>query len=124
MEKKNGKGKEFFDFDDYDIHGRRRYQFIKLLYEGEYLDGEINGQGKESIIIGIKFKNPKISDINEKEYKFFEVLIFEGEYMNGKRHNGKEYYNNGNLGFEGEYKDGEIWKGKEFDRNENLVFEG
>ena len=44
--------------------------------------------------------------------------------MNGKRHNGKEYYNNGNLGFEGEYKDGVVWKGKEFDRNENLVFEG
>ena len=102
----------------------KEFNFIKLLYEGDYLDGEINGQGKESVIFCPNFNNPKILDRNEKEYKFFELLIFEGEYINGKRHKGKEYYNNGNLGFEGEYKDGVIWKGKEFDRNENLVFEG
>jgi len=31
-------------------------------------------------------------------------IIFEGEYLNGKRNGkGKEYYNNGKLQFEGEY---------------------
>jgi len=35
------------------------------------------------------------------------ILIFEGEYLNGKRDGkGKEYYLNGQLKFEGEYLDG------------------
>ena len=34
-------------------------------------------------------------------------LIFEGEYLNNKRHGkGKEYYDNGNQKFEGEYLNG------------------
>ena len=44
-----------------------------------------NGKGKEYIMNSSK-------------------LIFEGEYLNNKRHGkGKEYYDNGNLKFEGEY---------------------
>ena len=42
-----------------------------LLYEGEYLNGERNGQGKE--------------------YDYDGKLIFEGEYLKGKRWNGKLY---------------------------------
>ena len=54
-----GNGKE------YDIN-------FKLEYEGGYLDGKRNGQGKE-------FRNNR--------------LIFEGEYFNGERNGkGKEYY--------------------------------
>ena len=35
-------------------------------------------------------------------------MIFEGEYLNGKRNGiGKEYYKNGKLKYEGEYLDGE-----------------
>ena len=41
----------------------------KLEYEGEYLNGERNGKGKE--------------------YNNDGELIFEGEYLNGKRWNGK-----------------------------------
>ena len=38
-----------------------------------------------------------------KEYDSYDKLIFEGEYLNGKRNGkGKEYYN-GKLVFEGEY---------------------
>ena len=59
-----------------------------LLFEGEYIDGEINGKGKEFNIYG--------------------QLIFEGEYLNCKR-NGKgiEYnkYNKYKI-YEGEYLNG------------------
>ena len=39
------------------------------------------------------------------EYNYYnEKLIFEGEYLNGKRNGkGKEYYDNDKLIFEGEY---------------------
>ena len=77
------------------------------VYEGEYLNGEKNGLGKEYFL-----KNRK---------------KFEGEYLNGKQWNGKgydikgeviyeikdgkghikEYYYNGELIFEGDYLNGE-----------------
>ena len=57
-----------------------------------------------------------------------DTLIFEGEYLNGKRNGkGKEYANaNGNLTFEGEYLNGKrTGKGKEYDYlNGSLKFEG
>ena len=54
-----------------------------------YKIGERNGKGKE------------YDKLNDK-------LIFEGEYLNGKRWNGKgkEYYNYRKLKFEGEYLNG------------------
>ena len=77
----NGKGKiKEYDENDY------------LKFEGEYLNGIRNGNGKE-------FKNLK--------------LIFEGEYKNGKINGkGKEYYNNNSLRFEGEYRNGKRWNAK------------
>ena len=50
-----------------------------LVFEGEYLNGERNGKGKE--------------------YDYFRKLKFEGEYLNGKRWNGisRIYYFNGAL---------------------------
>ena len=43
------------------------------MFEGEYLNGERNGKGKE--------------------YNIFGKLEFEGEYLNGERNGkGKEYY--------------------------------
>jgi len=54
------------------------------IFEGEYLNGERNGLGKEY------YDNGK--------------LKFEGEYLKGKRKGkGKEYYNNDKLEFEKEY---------------------
>ena len=71
--------------------------------------------------------------------------MFEGEYLNGKRWNGKgyninyekefeiingngkvkEYYNDGKLKFEGKYLNGERnGKGKEYYFNGKLKFEG
>ena len=64
----NRKGREYYGYDD------------SLIYEGEYLNGERNGKGKE--------------------YDGLGELEFEGEYLNGKR-NGKgkvyDYYGKLNL---------------------------
>jgi len=48
----------------------------RLIFEGEYTNGERNVKGKE--------------------YNIFDTLIFEGEYSNGERNGkGKEYYQYG-----------------------------
>ena len=47
--------------------------------------------------------------------KNYDIMIFEGEYLNGRK-NGKkkEYYDNGKIKFEGEYLNGvRNGKGKE-----------
>ena len=79
-ELKEGKGfiKEYNYYNKYNDYG----DF--LVFEGEYLNGERNGKGKEFYYDG--------------------KLKFEGEYLNGER-NGKwkEYNHNGELFFEGEY---------------------
>ena len=57
-----------------------------------------------------------------KEYHNNGKLQFEGEYLNGKRWNGKGYDKNGFLEFE--IKNG-FGKGKEYDYfNGNIRFEG
>ena len=71
----------------------------------------------------IKFFSNNIS----KEYSInSDKLIFEGEYLNGKRNGkGKEYYRNGKLLFEGEYLNGKRnGKGKEYYDSGKVVFEG
>ena len=66
-------------------------------YEGEYLNEEKNGKGKED------------DKTNGK-------LIYEGEYLNGKRNGfGREYSYFGELLYEGEYLEGKKWNG-------NIIF--
>ena len=84
---------------------------IKLIFEGEYLNGERNGKGKEY------YKNGN--------------LKFEGDFLKGKRNGkekkiGKEYDSKGNVIFEGKFLNDIRWegKGKEYDKNGNLIFEG
>jgi len=63
---------------------------------------------------------------NGKGKKYCE-LEFEGEYLNGKKWNGKgkEYYDNGQLEFEGEYLNGEKnGNGKEYNIDGKLKYEG
>ena len=87
----NGNIKEYSSYDDV------------LEFEGEYLNGERNGKGKEY-------------------YK--GNLIFEGEYLNGKRNGkGKEYNKEGNLIFDGEYLNGKKWNGKGYDDKNNIIYE-
>ena len=62
-----------------------------------------------------------------KEINYIDnALIFEGEYLNGKRHGkGKEFYENGQIKFEGEYLYGKRnGKGKEYNKYGKLIFEG
>ena len=100
--KKNGKG--------------IKYHKKQIDFEGEYLNDKIwNGKGKEFIVKKLKYYNDE-----------YRTLIYEGEYLNGKRNGkGKEYYNNGILKFEGEYLNGK-WKGKgnEYNEKRELKFEG
>ena len=106
----NGKG--------YDKKGNVIYELINgtgkvkeysediLLFEGEYLNGQKHGKGKE--------------------YTAFGKLIFEGEYLNGKKQGkGREYDHAGKLLYEGEYLNGKRnGKGKEYDYNGLLLYEG
>ena len=100
-----------------------------LIFEGEYLNGEKNGKGKEYYPYGeLNFEGEYSNGERNgkgKEYCPDGELLFEGEYSNGKRHGkGKEYFGAGKLKFEGEYVNGIIHgKGKEYIYNK-LVFEG
>ena len=72
---------------------------------GKYIIAEKNGKGREYIIN----KN---------------LLIYEGEYVKGKRNGkGKEYYDNGKLMFEGEYLNGKKWNIKGYNKNGIIEFE-
>ena len=117
----NGKGKEYNGYSD------------KLLFEGGYLNGKRNGKGKEynynGYIIFDEYLNGE--ELNGKRIDEFidkfdnkGNLIFEGEYLNGKR-NGKvkEFDNKGNLIFEGQYINDERKKGKVYINN-RLDYEG
>ena len=51
------------------------------------------------------------------------LIVFEGEYLNGKRNGiGKENFKRKIL-FEGEYKNGLSWNGKGYDNNNNVAYE-
>ena len=71
----NGKIKEY------------NYDFNQIIYEGEYLDGNKSGKGKE--------------------YNNEGQLIYEGEFLNGERNGKGKEYSNGQLIFEGEYLNNE-----------------
>ena len=69
----------------------------------------------------------KISEKNNKGKEYLKntnILIFEGEYLKGRRNGkGKEYYCNGKLLFEGEYLKGKIWNGNGYNINSNIEYE-
>ena len=69
-------------------------------------------------------KRIKIGGLNGygKEFSLTYKLIFEGNYLNGKR-NGKgiEYFENERIKFEGEYLNGEIFNGIRYDEKGNEV---
>ena len=94
----NGKGKEYIK--------------NKIKFEGEYVKGERNGKGKEYLYkepVKLKNNNGKLEEVEEEGKNNECELIFEGEYLDGKRYNGKgkEYDSSGELMFEGEYINGE-----------------
>ena len=116
--KRNGKGKEYY----------LEYPWAKIIkFEGEYLEGKRwNGKGydKKSNIV-YELKNGK--GYIKEYYDYNDVLLFEGEYINGERNGKGKDYNiyNGNLKFEGEYFMGKRkGKGVEYDFNGELRYEG
>ena len=56
-----------------------------------------------------------------KEYNIKSNLIFEGEYLEGKRFKGKEYYDNGKIKFVGNYYKGRRWNGIAYDLNGQIL---
>ena len=80
----------------------------KLVFEGEYKNGENHGKGKEY--------DYDYDDLN---------LIFEGEFINGRKcGKGKEYYlENGKIIFEGEYRNSNRWNGKMYNFKDNISYD-
>ena len=133
-DKKNGKGKEYYDnhelrfegeyFNDYRFKGKE-YTEGKLEYKGEYFFyKKWNGFGynkNRDIIYQLIKGNGKI-----KEYSKNGILIFEGEYIDGKASKiCKEYNEEGKIIYEGEYLKGKkTGKGKEYNKNGELIYEG
>ena len=131
--KYNGKKKEYknskliFDGEylyDHKIRGKDYINGI-LEFEGEYLyDKKWNGKGYDengNIIYELINGNGKV-----KEYNDDGVLIFDGEYLNGKMNGkGKEYDYKGNLIFDGEYLNGKKYNGngKEYNYGNTLKSE-
>ena len=109
--KKNGKCEEY-------------YYNGNILFEGEYLnDHKWNGKGYD------KDKNI-VYEINEgkgfiKEYYSLNNKVkYIGEYLNGERNGkGKEFDYNENLVFEGEYSNGKKWNGKGYGKNGDIIYE-
>ena len=105
--------------------GKEFYPNRKLKYEGIFKNGEKwSGKGYDpnnNIIYELKDGKGYVIEYNDI-YK----IIFEGEYLYGKKNGkGKEYNYEGNLIFEGEYLNGmKNGKGKEYDNEGNLIFEG
>ena len=116
IEEKDGKAKEYNSED-------------KLVFEGDFSNGERNGKGKEYNEDGsLKYEGEYLNGKkNGKGKEYYEgKLIFEGDYLNGElQGKGKEYYENGQLRFEGEYSDNQkCGKGKEYFENGKIKFEG
>ena len=94
-----------------------------LIYEGDYLNGERNGKGKEydklgKLIYEGEFKNGK-RDGKGKIYKN-EQLFYEGELKNGERQGKGKSFVNGKLTFEGEFSADELRNGKYYDEEGNI----
>ena len=141
--KRSGLGKIYYHHYNYNY-----YQ--NLRYEGEFLNGRKNGKGKEYFNcyeLKIKFKGEYLNSlkwngigynidgdeeyelINGKgyviEYDINNELLYEGEYLNGKRNGPGKIYKKGKLIFEGNFVEGRK-KGpcKEYYGNGILKFEG
>ena len=113
-ELKNGNG----FIKEYDYNGNFKF-------EGILKDGKKNGHGKEYYCDGkLKFEGNYLNDEKDgpgKEYYYYNKLKFEGNYSRNKKE-GKEYNNDGGV-YEGEFLFGRKWNGKEFDKNHKIIYE-
>ena len=98
------------------------------MYSGKYIIYEENGRGKEYnydydiLLYEGEFLNGKRNGIG-KEYAL-KIIFYEGEFLNGYRNGrGKMYDFNQKLIFEGEFKGGLMWSGKGYDGHYNIIYE-
>ena len=114
-----------------------RCKHLYTVFEGEYLNGELNGKSKEYFYeyfeMNLLFEGTYLNGLMDgkgKQYDHEENKLYEVEYLNGHIWNGilKRYNCNSEhckLIFEGEYLNGlKNGKVKEYDYNDNLLFEG
>ena len=89
------------NFKDYKPNGKGKIfdENEKLIYEGDFIDGEFEGKGKQ----------------------IFDFGYYEGEFKNDD-YNGKgKYYENNILKLDGIFKDNEIIKGKLYLTNKTYI---
>ena len=99
---------------------------------GRYKKDGINGYGQEfsldcdNLVFEGEYLNGKRNGTGKEYTKWGNELMFEGEYLNGKRNGkGKEYYYNGMLEYEGEYLNGKRnSKGKGYNNKYDSEYEG
>ena len=89
-----------------------------LRYEGEYLNGELNGKIKKfnykgKLIFEGEYIDGKLNG-KVKKYDDEGKIKFEGEYLYDHKRKGKEYIN-GILEYEGEYLFDRKWNGNGYD---------
>ena len=98
------------------------YKIISERYVEYQSDGkakEFNMYNDELIFEG-EYLNGKRNG-KGKEYQY-DDLVFEGEYLNGKRNGkGKEYNSEYLIVFDGEYKNGKRWNGNGLDKYGNII---
>ena len=105
------KNKYIGDFINMKRWGNGKWITKKILYEGEFYNNEMNGNGKIKFFkSGIEyigtFKNNQIDGYGI--FKWINGDKYEGEVKNGKMHGkGKYKFNNGKI-YEGEFFDGQI----------------
>ena len=91
------------------------------------LNGKRIGIVKEYLDGNLIFEGEYRDDckINGKEFYLNGKIKYEGGYLFGRRSGkGKEYYINGQLEFDGEYAYGKKLYGKTYNSNGQLEFEG
>ena len=100
------------------------YKIIK----GKYILGSPNGKVKEyncfddKLIFEGEYLDGKRNGIG-KEYENNKI-IFEGKYLDGIRNGkGKEYFYNGKIKFEGIYFFGLKWHGKGYNKKGEIIYE-
>ena len=90
-------------------------------FSGNYLNGKRNGEGTEYK----NFTNKKCENYSRIEIYSQKITLFSGIYLNGEKKKGKEYNYDGELVYEGEYLNGKRnGKGKLYYSNKKLKYEG
>ena len=123
----NGIGKEY-NIDGFVKEKIKEYnEDGELVFEGEYLNGERNGEGKEYYKSNkLKFEgnylNGKINGKGKEYYFHDSTLFFDGEYLYGYKKSGKLFIEE-HLEYEGDFLFDKKWHGKGYDREGNIIYE-